>query len=184
MLRRLIGSALAAALLFLLAMQGSQAQDKKEDKKVEKKEEKKAEPKKPPVPPIPPTAADLPYGKLERQVLDFWQAKSDKPTPLVFCIHGGGWSGGDKSSYYGKVKTFLDNGISVVSINYRLMTQANAQKVTPPVKAPLEDAARALQFVRSKATEWNIDKKKIGATGGSAGACSSLWLAFHDDMAD
>jgi acetyl esterase/lipase len=52
------------------------------------------------------------------------------------------------------------------------------------VKAPLEDAARALQFVRSKAAEWNIDKKRIGATGGSAGACSSLWLAFHDDMAD
>ena len=54
----------------------------------------------------------------------------------------------------------------------------------PPVKAPLEDAARALQFVRSKAEEWNIDKKRIGATGGSAGGCSSLWLAFHDDMAD
>src|SRR5216684_3533768 len=58
------------------------------------------------------------------------------------------------------------------------------EKVVPPVKAPLEDAARALQFVRSKAGEWNIDKKRSGATGGSAGGCSSLWLAFHDDMAD
>ena len=38
--------------------------------------------------------------------------------------------------------------------------------------------------MRSKAGEWNIDKKRIGATGGSAGGCSSLWLAFHDDMAD
>ena len=58
------------------------------------------------------------------------------------------------------------------------------EKVVPPVRAPLEDAARALQFVRSKAKEWNIDNKRIGATGGSAGGCSSLWLAFHDDMAD
>ena len=41
-----------------------------------------------------------------------------------------------------------------------------------------------MQFVRSKAAEWNIDKQRIGASGGSAGACSSLWLAFHDDMAD
>jgi acetyl esterase/lipase len=48
----------------------------------------------------------------------------------------------------------------------------------------LHDAARALQFVRSKARDWNIDKQRIGATGGSAGACSSLWLAFHADMAD
>ena len=38
--------------------------------------------------------------------------------------------------------------------------------------------------MRSKAVEWNLDKTRIGATGGSAGACSSLWLAFHDDMAD
>ena len=38
--------------------------------------------------------------------------------------------------------------------------------------------------MRSKATEWNLDKTRIGASGGSAGACSSLWLAFHDDMAD
>lgn len=133
---------------------------------------------------VPATAANLPYGPLERQVLDFWQAKSDRPTPVVFCIHGGGWSSGDKSGYWSGVSQYLDKGISVVAINYRLMKQANEQKVTPPVKAPLEDAARALQFVRSKAAEWNIDKKRIGATGGSAGGCSSLWLAFHDDMAD
>jgi hypothetical protein len=147
-----------------------------EPKQVEKKVGKK--------PSIPPTHGNVSYGKHERNVLDFWQAKSDKPTPVVICIHGGGWINGDKSSYYGRVKTFLDAGISVVSINYRLMKQANEEKVVPPVKAPLEDAARAVQFVRSKAAEWNIDKKRIGATGGSAGGASSLWLAFHDDMAD
>jgi len=133
---------------------------------------------------VAPTAANVPYGPLERQVLDFWQAKSDSPTPVVICIHGGGWRGGDKSGYAKGVKPFLDAGISVVAINYRLMRQAEEQQVTPPVKAPLEDAARAVQFVRSKAAEWNIDPNRLGATGGSAGGCSSLWLAFHDDMAD
>jgi acetyl esterase/lipase len=181
--RRLIPPTLASALTILLALGGGQAQDKKDEKKDEKKIEKKDE-KKLPVPAVKPTAENVSYGPHARNVLDFWQAKSDKPTPLVFCIHGGGWQGGDKSSYYGGVKTYLDNGISVVTINYRLMAQANEQKVTPPVKAPLEDAARALQFVRSKAADWNIDKKKIGATGGSAGGCSSLYLALHDDLAD
>jgi acetyl esterase/lipase len=80
------------------------------------------------------------------------------------------------------VEPFLKAGISVVSINYRYISQA--QEVEPPVKAPLHDAALALQTVRSKAAEWNIDKTRIGASGGSAGACSSLWLAFHPDMAD
>jgi acetyl esterase/lipase len=76
----------------------------------------------------------------------------------------------------------LKAGISVVAINYRLMQ--HAEGVEPPVKAPLHDAARALQFVRSKAEEWNIDKQRIAASGGSAGACSSLWLLYHDDLAD
>src|SRR5947209_17614978 len=139
-----------------------------------------------------PTAANVAYGDHPRQVLDFYQAKSDQPTPLVLYIHGGGWVNGDKSGF--NAKPFLDAGISVAAINYRMAAKnqkdpnaapsAVEMKIVPPVKAPLEDAARALQFIRSKAKEWNIDKKRIGATGGSAGGCSSLWLAFHDDMAD
>jgi hypothetical protein len=30
----------------------------------------------------------------------------------------------------------------------------------------------------------NLDTRKIVLTGASAGACSCLWLAFHDDLAD
>ncbi len=128
-----------------------------------------------------PTAADVRYGPHERNVLDFYQAKSDKPTPLLFFIHGGGWLNGDKSAM-NNMLIYLKAGISVAVINYRFTTQAG--DVSPPVKAPLSDAARALQFVRSKAAEWNINKERICASGSSAGACSSLWLAFHDDMAD
>lgn len=144
------------------------------------------EKKKKPAPPQPtPTAAKVAYGPHERQVLDFWKASSEKPTPLVLYIHGGGWQNGDKNSLSGTaIKQFLDAGISVAAINYRYVKQAVELKIEPPVKAPLEDAARALQFIRSKASEWNLDKKRVGATGGSAGACSSLWLALHDDLAD
>ncbi len=131
-----------------------------------------------------PTAANVPYGTHPRQVLDFWQAKSDTPTPVVMLIHGGGWVNGDKGSYRSTAKRYLDAGISVAAINYRMVTEADEKGIQPPVKWPLEDAARAIQFVRSKAKEWNIDKPRIGATGGSAGGCSSLWLAFHDDLAD
>jgi acetyl esterase/lipase len=130
-----------------------------------------------------PTHANVAYGTHERQVLDFYKADSDRPTPLVFFIHGGGWVAGDKKNP-GGVKDYLAAGISVVSINYRYSWQAQLAGVKPPVEWPLRDAARALQFVRSKAGEWNIDKTRIGASGGSAGACSSLWLAFHDDLAD
>ena len=50
--------------------------------------------------------------------------------------------------------------------------------------APVHDAALAIQFIRSKAAEWNIRKDRIVLTGGSAGACTSMWLLTHDDLAD
>src|SRR5829696_6621191 len=155
------------------------AQDKKDPPK---KEAAKKAPAKPVGP--PPTMENVPYGTHPRQVLDFYQARSDKPTPVVFAIHGGGWVNGNKDGYRASARRYNDAGISLVAINYRMVPEATEKKVEPPVKWPLEDAARALQFVRSKAREWNLDKERIGATGGSAGGCSSLWLAFHDDLAN
>ena len=130
-----------------------------------------------------PTLPEVRYGDHERHVLDFWKAESDSPTPVAFVIHGGGWVGGSKERLhrFADPIRLLEAEISVVAINYRLIR--TVPDVEPPVKAPLHDAARALQFVRSKSAEWNIDPERIGAAGGSAGACSSLWLAFHDDMA-
>lgn len=132
-----------------------------------------------------PTFADVPYGKEERQVLDFYQARSESAAPLVFFIHGGGWQAGDKSRVVSfGLQEFLDAGLAVAAIQYRFVAAAQEAGVKPPVRWPLEDAARALQFVRSKAVEWKIDPQRIGATGGSAGGASSLWLLYHDDMAD
>jgi len=51
------------------------------------------------------------------------------------------------------------------------------------VKACLDDAARALQFVRSQARPWNLDPRRIAGCGGSAGGYTVLWLAFHPDQA-
>ena len=176
---------LAACLGLLAALGGAHAQDKAKDapKKDAPKDKEKA--KTPPKVAGPaPTVADIHYGDHPRQVIDFWQAKSDKPTPLVLMIHGGGWVNGSKDGYRGAAPGYLKEGISVAAINYRMVPEATKEGIDPPVKWPLSDAARALQFIRSKAKEWNIDKERIGATGGSAGGCSSLWLAFHPDMAD
>jgi hypothetical protein len=65
----------------------------------------------------------------------------------------------------------------VASINYRFLSHA-------PLPAAHHDALRALQFIRSKAEAWKIDKTKIAAFGGSAGAQLSMWLAFSDEMAN
>lgn len=125
-----------------------------------------------------PTAADVAYGPHDRNVLDFWQADGDGPRPLLVFIHGGGWTQGDKSGWSERaIKPYLNDGVSCAAINYRLTPGS-------PLPAPVHDAARAVQFLRTKAEAWNIDADRIAVTGGSAGACTSMWLLLHDDLAD
>ena len=128
---------------------------------------------------VKPTHANVKYGDHERNVLDFYQAPSDKPTPLVVYIHGGGFVGGNKNLPPAQVKAFLDAGISLASIHYRFVDGKNV--IFP---APQHDGARAVQFLRSKAGPWNIDPQRVACLGGSAGAGISMWIGFHDDLAD
>ena len=125
-----------------------------------------------------PNIADAKYGPHERNVLDLWQAKGDGPRPLVVFIHGGGFSAGSKEKLNAvQLKSCLDAGISVAAINYRLTD-------TAPFPAAFMDSARAIQFLRFKAKDWNLDPQRVAATGSSAGAGTSLWIGFHDDMAE
>lgn len=130
---------------------------------------------------IPATYINEKYGNHKRNTFDIWLAESNKPTPLVIYIHGGGFVGGDKSRYYDSEdwERFLEAGVSVATINYRFMNE-------PPygILASMRDSKRCLQYIRYNAAKYNIDKNRIACTGGSAGAGTSLWLAFSDDMAD
>lgn len=125
-----------------------------------------------------PTYSDVKYGPHEQNVIDFYKAESDQSTPLAVYIHGGGFRGGSKKNVNRKVlQELLDAGISVASVEYRFISHK-------PLPAAHHDSLRALQFIRSRAKEWNIDKTRVGAFGGSAGAQICMWLAFHDEMAD
>ena len=65
-------------------------------------------------------------------------------------------------------------GVTVFILKYRLQ---------PPSKNAardaLADATRALQVIRSRASEWGVDPDKIGMTGHSAGANLTLNTATH-----
>jgi len=127
----------------------------------------------------PPAHADVPYGEHEKQRFDLWTVPdASEPTPLVLFIHGGGFRSGDKSLVRpGTPEKYHAEGIAFASMNYRLSDEG-----TYPMM--MHDAARGLQTIRHRAAEWNIDPERIVCYGGSAGAGISLWLAFHDDLAD
>jgi acetyl esterase len=128
-------------------------------------------------PAVPRTYTDVSYGPNERHLMDVWVAESETPTPVLVSIHGGGFRHGEKKVSNYLLPECLKAGISVVSITYRF----TATDIAP---AQFHDAARAIQFIRHNAKAWNIDPTRIASTGGSAGAGLSLWLGFHEDMAD
>lgn len=127
-----------------------------------------------------PDFANVAYGPHERNKIDVYLAKNAAgPAPVVLMIHGGGFRAGDKSRWAADkaLPELLKNGITCVAVNYPFLTDK-------PIQDILRDCARAVQFVRSKAGEWNLDKTRVASMGGSAGAGTSLWLATRDDLAD
>lgn len=126
-----------------------------------------------------PSHKDVPYDDdHSSQCVDVYLAESDKPTPAMIYIHGGGWRAGSKNNIPGWLKAFVADGqLSVVSVEYRFTDVA-------PHPAQVNDCLRAIQFVRQNAEKWNIDTKRLGVTGGSAGGHLSAYVALHDDAAD
>jgi arylsulfatase A-like enzyme/acetyl esterase/lipase len=118
-----------------------------------------------------PTKADVAYGGRSRQVLDFWQAASDKPTPLMIYFHGGGFKKGGKQQIGRdiRVEDYLRRGISCVSANYPFTNELDIPTIC-------KECERVITFVRSKEKEWNIDPARIGVSGCSAGAIIAFWI--------
>lgn len=137
-------------------------------------------------------AKDIPYDSKTRTLFDIWLPDSNTPTGLVIYVHGGGFTSGDKNFVYSvqsggawdfpaDIRFLLQNNIAFVTVRY---TYLNTQGEAEGVKKPMSDVRRALQYIRSRALDFNIDKNKIILAGNSAGAGTSLWIAFNNDFAN
>lgn len=118
---------------------------------------------------------DISYGKHERNTLDFWQAKSSKPTPVLIYFHGGGFRMGDKShiKHFIPIKEYLDSGVSCISVNYPFLQHTNNNYQTI-----LKHCEDSLAFIKKNSSKWNIDTKRMSAAGTSAGALITQFLGF------
>ncbi len=96
----------------------------------------------------------------ERQKLDLYLPKSDKPLPLVIWVHGGAWRAGSKDRT--PALPLTAKGFAVASINYRLSQHA----VFP---AQIEDCKAAVRWLRANAKKYNFDTEYFGVWGASAG---------------
>ena len=135
---------------------------------------------------------DIAYDTKERTQFDIWLPNSSTPTGLVIYVHGGGFTSGDKDFVYSiqsggawdfpaDIRFLLQNNIAVATVRYTLLSTTGE---TQGVKKSMGDVRRAIQYIRSRASDFNIDKNKIILAGNSAGAGTSLWIAFNNDFAD
>lgn len=134
------------------------------------------------VPTPSPLQIDLTYCTTTDGVkltMDLYQPKKvDGPAPAVLYVHGGGWTGGDKSDGAGLLfkEELVRRGYMMAAINYRL-----APKFAFP--AQIEDVKCAVRYLRANAAKYNIDPKRIGAIGGSAGGHLVSLLGTSDQSA-
>ena len=133
-----------------------------------------------------PWLADIAYDANALDKLDIYRpAGNYADLPFVMFIHAGGWWNGDKQYLSPEdVAFFTDRGIALVAINYRNIPAAQADGLFPPVLGPLDDAKRALQFLRYHAKAFALDPARAALWGDSAGAFDALWLGLAPDRAD
>jgi len=112
---------------------------------------------------------DIEYisGGHERNKLDLYLPQQDGGQkqkvgrlPLIIWVHGGAWMGGNKKDC--PAVRFVQKGYAVASINYRLSQHA----IFP---AQIEDCKAAVRFLRANTDKYNLDPKRFGVWGASAG---------------
>ena len=92
----------------------------------------------------------------------------------VVCCPGGGYSHlATDHEGYDWASFFNDRGIALIVLKYR-MPHANTD-------VPISDAKEALRVVRENAEKWNINPKKVGIMGSSAGGHLATTVATHSD---
>src|SRR5262245_3164338 len=95
--------------------------------------------------------------------------KADGTFPAIVCIHGGGFRAGTRQGYDNLIVKLAEQGYVAVTVNYRL-----APKYQFP--AAVHDAKAAVRWLRANADKYQIDPKRIGTTGGSAGGHLAQFL--------
>lgn len=106
--------------------------------------------------------------------------------PITIAIHGGGFLFGDKSEMTSLCREFASRGYLCASINYRLVPDdppgEAKDQYTRAVMAAVADADRATHWLEANAPRFHADTSRMCIGGSSAGAVTSMLLAYNPDL--
>lgn len=117
--------------------------------------------------------SDQAYGADRRQRLDVYAQPGLSGAPVVFMVHGGAWRTGDKTMsrvVQNKLDHWGPRGIVFISVNYRMLPEAD-------VLTQAADVSAALKFAQREASRWGGDPQRFVLMGHSAGGHLIAWLA-------
>ncbi len=123
---------------------------------------------------------DIEYGNVNGRplLLDLYQPRERSgKLPGIILIHGGGWSGGQRSDYKYYCVRFPLMGYVVATVSYRFVGEA-------PFPACVEDVKCAVRWMRANADKYGIDPDAIAAIGGSAGGHLAMMLGYSPGVAE
>ena len=121
--------------------------------------------------------ADIAYSKQypDMQLDLYFHPDQKKKYPVIFEIHGGGFSAGDKKYRRCLCKYLAKHtGAMVVNVNYGV----GAESACP---VPMKQLVDAANWVADNAQKYNLDLSRFVVTGDSAGAYYSCFLAVLQD---
>ncbi len=108
---------------------------------------------------------NIKYGDHPRNVMDvFIPSHSNTDSPVVFMVHGGGWTIGRKEHMWNVRNALFKEDLPVVSINYRLVKKGITYK------DQLADIDSAVRFFKENSKKWNLNPDNLVLLGESAGA--------------
>ncbi|GAB1821397.1 alpha/beta hydrolase [Herbidospora sp. RD11066] len=126
-------------------------------------------------PPVRERKTTVRYGRHVKQRMDvYWRANDQLVRPVVFMIHGGWWSGGDKAYMKAITRSYFELGYVVVNVNYRLSGDARWP-------AQRDDALEAIATTRRMAGEFGLDANRYAVIGFSAGGHIAAAVGTYGD---
>ncbi len=120
------------------------------------------------------TMSDISYGPDKENTMDIsLPGGRTEASPVIILIHGGAWTGGDKSDFSFLRGYFSGRGFASFSVNYRL-----AGIKGTGLRNILEDMDYVIAFVKERSSHWRYSQDTIFLAGHSAGGHIALLYAF------
>lgn len=121
--------------------------------------------------------------KVQEPTLELFLPSKPNANGMAVLICPGGGYGGVAYDWEGTdyAKWFNSLGIAAFVLKYRM---PQAKSVITSYKAPIQDAQRAIRYIRFHASEFNIEKSRVGVIGSSAGGhlASTLGTQFNENF--